>query len=83
MKRYSGAGKQEKLKAWVDPDKCMGCGICVIKCPAEARTMVMVKTGDSIPGESATLSPYTAMQEHKSGKHLDTGSVMTRAFFQR
>ena len=81
MKKYLGAGKQEKLKAWVDPDKCMGCGLCVIKCPAEARTMIMVKTGESIPRESAARPAYTAVQEYKSGKHIDTGSVMTKSLY--
>lgn len=81
MKKYLGAGKQEKLKAWVDPDKCMGCGLCVIKCPAEARTMIMVKTGESIPRESAARPIYTAVQEYKSGKHIDTGSVMTKSLY--
>ncbi|MFC1874103.1 ATP-binding protein [Chloroflexota bacterium] len=79
MKKYLGSGRQEKLKAWVDPDKCMGCGLCVITCPSEARTMVMVKAGDTIPRESAAPSVYTALQEHKRSKHMDTGSVMTRS----
>ena len=81
MKRYSGAGKQEKLKAWVDPDKCLGCGLCVIKCPAEARTMVMVKTSESIPKERIAPPGYTAVQEYKRGKHLDDYSVVTRPYY--
>ena len=81
MKRYLGAGRQEKSKAWVNPEKCMGCGLCVTKCPAEARTMMMVKTGESIPKESAVPSAYTAERHRRSGKHIETGSVMTRSVY--
>ena len=77
MKRYPGQGRQDKLKAWVDPDKCMGCGLCVIKCPAEARAMKQVKTGDSIPREMVSAG-YTGALPYKEGKHLETGSVMTK-----
>lgn len=81
MKKYFVANRQEKLKAWVNPEKCFGCGLCVIKCPAEARTMKMVKTGDSIPREATAPTGYTEVQTYKSGKHMDTGSVMTKPSF--
>ena len=80
MKQYPGGGRQEKLKAWVNPDMCVGCGLCVIKCPADARTMTMVRTGDSIP-EKPTIAAYTAAPPLKEGKHMDTGSVMIRPMF--
>ncbi|MBE9514682.1 MAG: 4Fe-4S binding protein [Chloroflexi bacterium] len=81
MKRYAGAGRQEKFKAWVDPDKCVGCGLCVIKCPSEARTMKQVKTSESIPKEGADTAGYTTAASYRKGKHLDTGSVMTRPVY--
>ena len=81
MKRYSGAGKQEKAKAWVDPAKCMGCGLCVVKCPAEARTMVMVKKGESIPKEMPPLIGYSEEQQYRRGKHPETGSLLTRPLY--
>jgi len=81
MKRYSGAAKQEKAKAWVDPAKCMGCGLCVVKCPAEARTMVMVKKGESIPKEMPPLIGYSEDQQYRRGKHLETASLLTRPLY--
>lgn len=81
MKPQSPGEKQTKLKAWVNPDKCFGCGLCVIKCPAEARTMKMVKSGDSIPKEIQAPTGYTEAQAYKTGKHMDTGSVMTKPSF--
>ena len=81
MKRHAGSDKQEKLKAWVNPEKCFGCGLCVIKCPAEARTMKAVKSGDSIPKKLPPANFYTGIEERKSGKHVDTGSVMTKPSF--
>jgi NAD-dependent dihydropyrimidine dehydrogenase PreA subunit/biotin operon repressor len=77
MKKYIGQGRQEKMKAWVDSEKCMGCGLCVISCPADARTMKMVRSAESIPKERPS-SFYTGVPDSRQGKHLDTGSVMTR-----
>jgi ferredoxin/biotin operon repressor len=81
MKTYSPGEKQAKFKAWVNPEKCFGCGLCVIKCPAEARSMKMVKSGDSIPKEIQAPGGYTEAQAYKTGKHMDTGSVMIKPSF--
>ena len=82
IKRYPGQyDRQDRLKAWVDPDKCLGCGLCVIKCPAEARTMRQVKTVESLPEERPHGSTYTGVPNPKEGKHLDTGSVVTRPLY--
>jgi len=80
MKQYPGGGRQERLKAWVDPDKCVGCGLCVTTCPVEARTLTMVRIGEEIP-EKPILAAYTAAPPYKEGKHLDTGSVMIRPIY--
>ena len=77
--RYPGARRQEKLKAWVNPDKCMGCGLCVIKCPTEARTMIQVKTGESIPEKMEVPSEYTGVPWYRSGVHVETGTVIPEA----
>ena len=33
----------KKHKAWVNPDKCKGCGLCVIKCKQGAMEMKIVR----------------------------------------
>jgi ferredoxin len=71
-------GDNGKHKARVNPDKCFGCGLCVLRCPKEARAMKAVKTGDSIPKKLAAPTGYTEVQAKKSGKHVDSGSVMAR-----
>ncbi|MFC2010009.1 ATP-binding protein [Chloroflexota bacterium] len=78
MKPYLKPDHEDRVSAWTDTDKCLGCGLCVTECPAGARTMVMVKTGDSIPREGAEPISYTAEQDYRMGKHVETSSVMTR-----
>ncbi len=36
-------------RAYVDAEKCRGCGCCVITCPGEARTMKIVRPPEHIP----------------------------------
>ncbi len=81
MRHHPGSDKQEKLKAWVNPDTCFGCGLCVITCPADARAMKMVKSGDTIPKKLPPASFYTGVEDRKSGKQIDTGSVMAKPSF--
>lgn len=78
MRRYPGAGRQEKLKAWVNQDKCRGCGLCVITCPAEARALKQAKTGESVPRDETIELSYTLAPKAKEGKHLESGSVMAK-----
>jgi len=33
----------KKFKAWVNPEKCKGCGLCVIKCKTDALHMEIVR----------------------------------------
>jgi ferredoxin len=37
------------LKAAINPDKCYGCGGCVIKCPAKAMRLTLVRPVEHIP----------------------------------
>jgi NAD-dependent dihydropyrimidine dehydrogenase PreA subunit len=50
MKYYPEFGKE---RAYIDTDECIGCGLCVITCPAEARTMELVRPPEYIPGPGA------------------------------
>jgi len=46
MKHYSEVGAE---RAYVDPELCRGCGCCVITCPAQARTMKVVRPPEHVP----------------------------------
>lgn len=81
MKWYPTAVREEKLQAWVNPDKCMGCGLCVLKCPSEARTLKQVTKGEQIPKVAGGGAGFVATADYRAGKHMDTGSVLTRPFF--
>jgi ferredoxin/biotin operon repressor len=48
MKYYPEFGGE---RAFVDADKCMGCGSCVLTCPSEARTMKLVRPPEHVPTE--------------------------------
>lgn len=46
MKYYPEFGEE---RAFIDADKCMGCGSCVYTCPAEARTMELIRPPEHVP----------------------------------
>jgi len=56
MKYYPEFGEE---RAYIDPDECIGCGLCVITCPAEARKMKIVRPPEHIP-EPGDL-PYASL----------------------
>ena len=39
----------EGVRAHVNEDKCMGCGLCVLTCPSNAKRMKVVRPPDFIP----------------------------------
>lgn len=48
MKDYPEFGAE---RAFIDADKCMGCGSCILTCPAKARTMKLVRPPEHVPAE--------------------------------
>lgn len=46
MKEYPGL---EGERSYTEPDECIGCGLCVISCPTEARQMKLVRPPEHIP----------------------------------
>ena len=46
MKYYPEFGAE---RAYINTDECIGCGLCVITCPAKARTMKLVRPPEYIP----------------------------------
>ena len=50
IKPTGGGPRHDKPRAVVNPDKCWGCGLCVLKCRPGALSMKLVRPVEHIPG---------------------------------
>jgi ferredoxin/DNA-binding MarR family transcriptional regulator len=48
MKSYPGL---DKPRAYIDAAMCMGCGSCVVTCPAKTRSMKLIRPPEHVPAE--------------------------------
>jgi Fe-S-cluster-containing hydrogenase component 2 len=48
MKHYT---EFDEERAYIDTEKCMGCGNCVVHCPIGAQNMKLVRPPEFIPDE--------------------------------
>jgi NAD-dependent dihydropyrimidine dehydrogenase PreA subunit/biotin operon repressor len=52
IKYYPELGR---TAAYIDEDKCMGCGICVLTCPTNARVMKLIRPPEHVPATMGNL----------------------------
>ena len=55
MTEHPDTGRETAV---TDPEKCIGCGLCVITCPAEARKMKLVRPPEHIPKPGGASEEY-------------------------
>jgi Na+-translocating ferredoxin:NAD+ oxidoreductase subunit B len=55
MKYHPDFGEE---RATTNPENCIGCGLCVITCPTEARKMKLVRLPDHIPEPEGRSEEY-------------------------
>lgn len=65
MKKYQ---EIVKWKAYINPDKCRGCGNCVLKCNKKVLALELIRPPEFIPAEMTDMYTYDLPQNKQQDK---------------
>ncbi len=69
MKRVPGS---KKMKAFIVDEHCMGCGLCVFKCPNQAMRLELVRSPEHIPTLPMSQVTIVRSADRPGGKLYDS-----------
>lgn len=67
--------RSRKLRAAIDPEKCYGCGVCVVKYPTQGPDLEGGQAGGAYPRASRVGGNDSAGCSLSSGWDLETSAV--------